>query len=304
MSLVYALLGVALLFGCIYPAGSTKARPSIVLLGDSTMKRTAVALATILDNCTKARNGSRCDFPEYYGMPHNDTALNVSIPDHFGPVMYGTQKRGCQDCYGCVPQKWNCSDIDVEFIGIEFAADVEYPTCNHSLTQESIILEYLRKNAHVDDFAIFNTGAHDSATTGIAPSIFGQQLENYVDMLLEVYASSRVNWLTNTYPKDRLLKKRWRNITSSLVLSVLNAESRNIMVKRGIQMLDVALLSRFHIFDSLHKDAIHVGHETQPWYRSVAFTVLVQFNSLTMSSIHVGGSHGAASISVKYQKLH
>ena len=57
-----------------------------------------------------------------------------------------------------------CSDIDVEFKGIDFAADVEYPTLNHSLTQGNIIFAYLEKNAKVSDFVVFSTGAHD--TTG------------------------------------------------------------------------------------------------------------------------------------------
>jgi len=299
MPSVYAALLFTIYFGLIDQASSVKIHPTIFLLGDSTMRRTAVALTSFLDHCIPARNGSRCDFPAYYGTPYDETAFNVSIPDHLGPVLYGKQHRGCQDCSGCGPQRWNCSDIDVEFIGIDFAADVEYPTLNHSLTQGSIILGYLKKNAKVSDFVVFSTGAHDSATTGEVPAIFAKQLENYADMLLEVYARSRIVWLTNTYPKDSLLKRRWRSITSSLVLSKLNEVSKDVMVKRGIQILDVALLSKFHHFYALHKDAIHVGKEMQPWYRSVAFTVLVQFYGPMMSSIHESDSRKIAPISVK-----
>jgi len=280
---MYSAIVVAVLFRCVHQTSSLKSHPTLVLLGDSTMRRAATALSSILDNCTLVQNGSRCDFSAYCGMAYYDTALKVTIPQHEGPVMYGKDKRGCQDCSSCEPNRWKCSGIDVEYLGIEFAADVEYPTLNHSTTQESIILGYLKKTARIGDFVVFNTGIHDTVNTGAAPLIYAQQLGHYVDMLLEVYASTNIIWLTSTYPKDRLQRRRWRSITSTKVVSILNDASRLVMSKRGIQVLDVAPLSNFKHFDALFVGAIHICNETQAWYRSVAFSVLVQLSNNMIS---------------------
>jgi len=140
------------------------------------MGRTAKALSYILENCKRIRFGNRCNFASYYGLAYDRNALRASIPKYNGPTANGKRRRGCQDCGDCEPQKWRCSTFSIEFLTIEFAADVEFPTRHHHLTQESIILGYLSEKIRMGDFIVFNTGLHDTTTTGKAPAVYAQQL--------------------------------------------------------------------------------------------------------------------------------
>ena len=259
--------------------------PLIVLLGDSTMHRTAQALSDILDNCTLARSGNRCDFPSYFGIPYDKFSLNISIPHHVGPTANGRRHRGCQDCSGCAPRRWNCNHIDIEYLGIEFAEDVEYPTLNHPSTQSSIIIGYLKKIARAGDFVVFNTGIHDTVSTGKDSALYGKQLEGYLDMLLQVYSNAYICWVTSTYPRGVLQPPEWRAITSTEAVARFNVESRRIVTKKKIKVLDVAMLSTLPCFQALYVDAVHVGNESQPWYRSVAFSILVEYSGLLSSPL-------------------
>ena len=172
------------------------------------MKRTAVALSITLNNCTVIKSGKRCDFPFYYDTPYDMGALNSSIPSHMGPTAHGKTHRGCQDCSGCEPITWNCSlfekGIRLEFLGVEFAADVMYPTNGLNLTQESVILTYLKSRTLPCDQVYFSTGLHDTATTGELPLVFESQLRHYTQLLLSVFKAPDVYWITSTYPKGVL----------------------------------------------------------------------------------------------------
>ena len=197
------------------------------------------------------------------------------MPPHVGPAVHGLKNRGCWDCSGCESKVIECVDGDIEYHGIEFAADVEYPTSGYSLTQESIIAGYMSKRAKPDcDFVVFNFGLHDCATTGRAPEIFAAQLDYVCELLLRVYSPKNLLYVTTTYSKDMLMPAEWRNITSPSVISGLNQESRRIMQKRNISVLDVAPMSTLTVFQELYTDAVHIGGSDQAWYRSVAFSII------------------------------
>lgn len=254
-----------------------------IMIGDSTMARTRDALSAIaFQNCSVISTASRCDFPKFYGIPYNKTALEVPVPPHVGPAVHGLEHRGCWDCSGCESKLIECVGVDIEYHGIEFAADVEYPTNGFSLTQESIIVGYMSKRANPNcDFVVFNFGLHDTATSGVAPKIFGKQLDYVCELLLRVYVPNNLLYITSTYPKGTLQPGKWRNITSPNVVFKLNEESRRVMQKRKINVLDVATMSQLPVFQALYSDAVHVGTADQAWYRSVAFAILERSHFLS-----------------------
>lgn len=253
------------------------------------MKIAAFALSSFLNNCTTVRKGQRCDFPAYYGIAYKASFNSSDIPEHFGPTLYGMANRGCQDCSGCEPVLWTCEllgkTMEIEYIGIEFAADVEYQTDSYDTTQESIILGYLKKRVQAGDnwFAVFNTGVHDTASVGGRVDVFEKQLAYYTDLLLSVFSRQELLWLTSTLPKGILQPPEWRNITSDIAIHNLNQVSRRVMRTKGIQVADIGPLSSLQFFQNLYSDGVHVGPPnargpgTQgAWYSSVAYMVLVQ----------------------------
>lgn len=246
-----------------------------ILIGDSTMARARDSLSSIaFQNCSVTKTASRCDFSEFYGLPYNQTALQVPVPRHVGPAVNGLNNRGCWDCSGCESKVIECADGDIEYHGIEFAADVEYPTNGSSLTQESIIAGYMSKRAIPNcDYVVFNFGIHDTATTGDAPEIFGQQLDYVCELLLQLYSPHNLLYVTSTYPYATLQPEEWRNITSPSAIFGLNRESRRVMQKRNINVLDVATMSTLPVFQALYEDAVHIGGSNGAWYRSVAFSI-------------------------------
>lgn len=245
------------------------------------MRHTAGALSTILNNCTAIKRGKRCDFPFYYGIPYDVDALNASIPQYAGPSVNGKINRGCQDCSGCEPVEWNCSlfdrSISLEYLGIEYAADVMYPTKGLKFTQESVVLMYMKSRTLPCDQVYFNTGLHDTSTVGKVPHVFETQLRYYTQLLLSVFHASRVCWITSTYPKGTLQPSEWVNITSPLAISNLNEASRRVMSNEGIRVLDIGGLSTLNEFQQLYPDAVHVGGPGQHWYMSSAFLVLYTY---------------------------
>ena len=259
----------------VYPVCYGKKR--FILIGDSTMARARDALLNIaFQNCTCVSSADRCDFPKFYGLPYNKTALELPIPPYLGPMRYGKENRGCYDCSGCASQLYNCVDGDIEFHGIEFAADVEYPTDGYSLTQESIISGYMSLHANLScDFVVFSFGIHDTVTTGVEPAIFGEQLDYVCELLLQLYRKENLLYVTSTYPKSKYQPTEWRNITSPHAIHGLNQISRKVMRKRNIKILDVAEMSNFMAFEALHTDGdgVHIGPADGSWYRSVAFSI-------------------------------
>jgi len=259
----------------------TECLPNLVLIGDSTVKRTAFGLTDILSNCTVLRKGHRCNFPSFYGKPYNKSALNVTVPSTLGPNIYGLKNRGCQDCHGCEPISWKCSlfnaSLNVEFWGIEFAADVEYPTDGYALTQQSIILGYARAQVTENDYVVFNTGLHDTANVGKLPEVFESQLQFYTELILQVYNKTNILWVTSTYPRGVFQPPEWANITSPLAISRFNEVSRRVMQRYDVEVLDIGLMSTMESMQALYTDGVHVGSPKEKWYSFVAASILHKY---------------------------
>lgn len=250
--------------------------PRFIFLGDSTMLRTALAFQSqFLYNCQVLAWAGKCDFPAFYGIPYDRSSFNDTIPENYGP----TGKRGCQDCSGCESRAFDCSEGILEFHGVEFAADYEYPTANYALTQESVVLGYLLENRSECDFVAFNTGLHDTATTGTKPHLYKEQLEYYLKLLLKVYDQSQLLWVTTTHPVSDSQPEKYRDVTSSNTVFTFNQISRELMTQYDIDFLDVAKMSMLPKFKAYITDGVHVGTLEQPWYQSVAFSIFERATS-------------------------
>ena len=250
------------------------------------MKRAASSLISTLDSCIVSRKGTRCDFPAYFGLPYNSSALNRSVPQTIGPVLFGLHNRGCQDCKGCEPVAWNCSlfekPLNVEFLGIEFAADVEYVANEYNSTQESVVLGYLKKQVRDNDYVVFNTGIHDTVNVGKYPMIYEQQLSFYTKLLSSVYHRENILWVTSTYPKRKLQPSEWVNITSTSAIRRLNDASRRVMAVHGVDVLDVGFLSTLPKVQELYTDGVHLGSSEGKWYSFVSYAIIHRYLALGM----------------------
>lgn len=257
--------------------------PSLTLIGDSTMKRTAVTIAEVFYNCTVSRSGQRCNFPAFYGLEVNASALETRVLPQTGPVLHGLTNRGCQDCGGCEPMAWQCTlfgkPIELEFLGVEFAADVEYPTASHSLTQESVVLGYLKEKVAENDYVVFNTGIHDTVNVGHLPQEFEKQLLHYANLLSQVYETRSILWITNTYPRGTMQPSEWVNVTSATAISGFNEASVRVMRALNIKTLDVGYLSTMKQIQAIYTDGVHVGDASGPWYTFVALSIIQEFLS-------------------------
>ena len=262
-----------------------KNRPKVFILGDATMGRTARALSHILDDCNPIDSGNRCDVLSNETLS-NDTARNSSNPESLSPVGLGTFRRGCEDCQDCHPMNWTCKEYDIEYFDVEFAAHPGFSNTHHGMTRSHRVAGYLKQNVRRGDFVASNIGFHNLAATSNTSLIYTDELESFVRVLLEVCSGPYIRWVTSAYPAGEQALPEWHNATSSPnpeVISQLNLESKALMKKHSIKVLDLAMISRLHHFQELRQDAIHIGDENQPWYRSVAFAIFVQFAGLIMS---------------------
>ena len=141
---------------------SKQHRNIILLIGDSTMSRTADAMQSTFSNCKILKEQGRCAFSEYF-----ETVGEMKLwppPKGSGPLHYGRRYPGCQDCRGCNSKHWMCDNyIDIMYIGIEFAKDHTYQVYPYVTTQESIILEHFKKLRNV--LLVFFTKSRIPAAT-------------------------------------------------------------------------------------------------------------------------------------------
>lgn len=260
-----------------------KNRSKVFLLGDATMGRTAKALSHILDGCIPIDYGNRCDVHSNETLT-NETAPNASAPSSFAPITQGKSRRGCEDCHDCQPMKWWCREFDIDFLDIEFAAHEEFSIPHRGVAHSNRVAGYLKKSARKGDFIASNIGFYDSFTTSNSSSIYMQELERFLNVLLEIYTRPYIRWITSPFPASGQQISGWSNTTPYFeVITHLNLASKALMNKHSIKVLDLAMISRLHHFQELRQDAIHIGDENQPWYRSVAFAIFVQFAGLLMS---------------------
>jgi len=252
----------------------------IVIIGDSTSARLAASLAIHLGGCVVIKTQERCDFASYYGTPYSKKKLRQHIPKGLGPTSYGKVHRGCQDCFGCWSSTWNCQNntLNLEYIGIEFALDVEYPTLEYDTTQESIIHNYLKHQNSVR-YIYFNTGLHDAGIDNKAKVsnnhlLYRKNLEFTLQLLLDIFGPESVVWLTSTAIVSEKQPRKWRKVTSNKKVRLFNRISVDITKSMGVKSIDLFKISQQKRYRYLNQDGIHWGEPYEGFYSSVAKMIM------------------------------
>lgn len=265
----------------------------ILLLGDSTMARAATALSQKILLCTIIQKQSRCNLAEYFGMEYRN--MTTEIPYGIGPTLYGKRNRGCQDCSSCTSRAWSCAgDMELHYIGIEFAKDIIYPTERFATTQESVVLGYLPQIVSRVKMCIFNTGLHDLALLSPSLKFKSQMIESarlykdnltfYTELLLQHFDLKNLYWLSTTPVIENLIPNKYRKITNNKNIKHFNKIAKNIMIQRNIRIFDTFFLAQEEKYALLNIDGIHWGTEKEMFYMTLSNIFLCLFNeALTIS---------------------
>ena len=248
---------------------------NVIFMGDSTMVHTAQQFSSFF-NCSRIMAATRCDFAAYYNISASNISHSLPIPIGVGPLANGKTNRGCMDCSGCESRSWACDSTTIEFLGVEFAKDVEYQTGLYNFTQENVIKGYLAKKAP-PFVVIFNTGLHDMGA-GSPDKIhlhdtYGDNLEWLVEMLHETLSKkgTRLVWLSTSAVREDKQPEGWRNITNNQKVEHMNAEASRIMQKWNIAEVDQYAVTRLPYFQAMNVDGVHYGAE---FYKSTALELL------------------------------
>jgi len=149
----------------------------IVLIGDSTMAHMVVHLEDFAcsGGLTLLRKGERCTTMEFMGIERSPVWNKPTRRQ--GPLDWAKDHPFCQDCEGCEARQIRCNMHDanghtrtanVEYIGIEFAQDVELQSVE-SNTSQGVVGEYLCRKEHPATVLITD-GAHHFWGHGDFPS--------------------------------------------------------------------------------------------------------------------------------------
>jgi hypothetical protein len=178
----------------------------------------------------------------------------------------------------------------VEFIGVEFARDVEYPTALGDYTQESIIKGYLAHNISSSTYAlVFNTALHDLAIppptneTSSALATYASNLDWMTSMLVEALGETqprtRLVWISTARVVSRNQPVSWHAITNNERIAEFNSAAAGVMRRWRIPTLDVFPMSKIPQFEALALDGVHYGSPSQFYYRYVALKIALQLCS-------------------------
>jgi hypothetical protein len=228
------------------------------------------------------RAGSRCGFAAFYGLDSDPLALAAPIPPGVGPAGYGRSHRGCQDCNGCAAWLAECprANVSVEFVGLEFARDVCYPTAYGGTTQESVVRGHLAALAEPPYAVVVSSGLHDLAVPpvpGVAPAAVYEGNVRWLAALLNgslTARGTRLLWVATAAVRSARQPPQWRNITSSARVREFNAAAARAVAAVGIPLLDVFPVSTLPFVQELSRDGVHLGLDSEFYYSYVAAEIV------------------------------
>lgn len=158
-------------------------RPRLIFLGDSTIKHLAETMRTYFSNGAVTKNSDICHTIEVLLMM--ERASFWSPPSsREGPLKNGLENHFCSDCSGCWGFVFESPAIDIEYIPVEFAKDVELQTEDTRTTQETIA-KYLKSSTR-ETILLVNTGLHDCAFQDFNFAVYEQNLASYLRLLTAI----------------------------------------------------------------------------------------------------------------------
>lgn len=167
--------------------------------------------------------------------------------------------------------------MTVEFLGIEFAQDVEYPSRFGPTTQDSIIQGYLKGRKSLPYALVFNTGLHDLAIHADETAFvyYERTLARLTRLIQGHLQTSHLLYITTSGVNPARQPEDWRNLTSNARIRIINRAARLAMQKARIPVLDVFEFSQLPAVTDLSPDGTHVGTYLGYYYRRVAVSIMM-----------------------------
>lgn len=210
--------------------GALKSKPHWHFFGDSNMATLFTHLKPLYPHeVTIKRNESRtrdkCALLEYFDMKEPSVWVPPNVNLLQGPVAYGLHNPFCSDMMGWAPNMIGNLERSIEFLNVEFAQDVEYPTETTSTTQETAAL-YLTNENKDNHVCVVNAGTHDheiSKSLDTPPDQFVDNVQTYLRLLDSVCGN--IVWISITamnekkWPTAEMNKKsmEWNQKVSAMV---------------------------------------------------------------------------------------
>jgi len=154
--------------------------PRLIFLGDSTIKHLAETIRTFFPNGEVTKRSDICHTIEVLLMMERASFWYPPSSTE-GPLKSGLENHFCSDCSGCWGFVYESPFMDIEYIPVEFARDVELQTADTRTTQETVA-KYLKASSR-ETIVFVNTGLHDCAILDCNFAIYEQNLESYLLLL-------------------------------------------------------------------------------------------------------------------------
>ncbi|CAG2217690.1 unnamed protein product [Mytilus edulis] len=216
--------------------------------------------------CKVQKQAGRCNLISYMGQQRRSNWTKPSSTE--GPVGYGLTHPFCTDCSGCNSALFNCGEIKIEYISVEYARDVEIQSTIGNTTQEAIL--------HMKQFVVtliqtlqmyesLISGLHDMVLPALTDRLYVKNVHLYVQHLVQT--CQNVIWISMTavtgdkgFPQiqlwNRLIKEMLRNKFSKIgfidffpISNSTKAHSDNVRLTAALYKL----LTSFLYYICIHK---------------------------------------------------
>jgi hypothetical protein len=166
----------------------------------------------------------------------------------------------------------------VDFVSLEYARDVCFPTAFGNYTQESIVRGFYGALKEPPYAVVFNTGIHDMnlkyPAGSSAATMYDINLRWLAKLLKDNFApkGTKLFWVTTS---DRRFLENPNEISPTHErIKEFNAIAARIMRNASIPTVDVYTVSRFPHTQKLARDSVHFGKRYEFYYRYVATEIL------------------------------
>ncbi|CAG2205017.1 unnamed protein product [Mytilus edulis] len=130
--------------------------------------------------CKVRKQAYRCNLISYLGQQKRSNWTKPSSTE--GPVGYGLTHPFCTDCSGCNSALFNCGEIKMEYISVEYARDVEIQSTIGNTTQEAVSLYF---NSNFTNVCVVNSGFHDMVLPALTDQLYVKNVQFYVQHLVQ-----------------------------------------------------------------------------------------------------------------------
>jgi hypothetical protein len=219
----------------------------------------------------------------YYGFQRAENWTRPNLAKGEGPALFGLENPFNTDCRGCknallkYKKRGSPTLFCAEFLTVEFARDVEFPTPQSNTSQETLSL-YMDLKTEVSKegtVCVANAGLHDMDVAPITTEVYVHNVREYLGLLQK--HCSRIIWLSTSavlnYERfsqrnDRIVQ--WNNAVLEMMSTTMDDD---------VIYMDVFNKS----LHTKHEDNVHL--DNNEYYRHLAN----MFSSLMLKEGDVRG---------------